>query len=137
MPCLHNLKYVLKATSKQTSTRQIFPHKIILRWLTVLCETKRNETKWYFAKRYFAKWYFAKRYFAKWYFAKRYLVVNFSRVVSTQRHDCIQSVPIEPAYMMKKPYGPRVSSSWNSWKDEDYQALIDIFLRKRSNLENG
>ena len=50
--------------------------------LMVLCETKRNETKWYFAKWYFvkryfakwyfAKWYFAKRYFAKWYFAKRY-----------------------------------------------------------------
>ena len=40
--------------------------------LTVLCETKRNETKWYFAKWYFAKWYFAKEYFAKWYFAKRY-----------------------------------------------------------------
>ena len=36
----------------------------------VLCETKQNETKWYFAKRYFAKRYFAKRYFAKWYFAK-------------------------------------------------------------------
>ena len=35
--------------------------------LTVLCETKRNETKWYFAKWYFAKWYFAKRYFAKWH----------------------------------------------------------------------
>ena len=32
MPCLHDLKYVLKATSKQTSTRQIFPHKIILRY---------------------------------------------------------------------------------------------------------
>ena len=30
--------------------------------LTVLCETKRNETKWYFAK-----WYFAKRYFVKWH----------------------------------------------------------------------
>ena len=32
MPCLHDLKYVLKATSKQTSTRQIFPRKIILRY---------------------------------------------------------------------------------------------------------
>ena len=31
MPCLHDLKYVLKATSKQKSNRQIFPHKIILR----------------------------------------------------------------------------------------------------------
>ena len=40
--------------------------------LIVLCETKRNETKRYFAKWYFAKRYFAKRYFAKWYFAKRY-----------------------------------------------------------------
>ena len=32
MHCLHYLKYVLKATSKQTSTRKIFPHKIILRY---------------------------------------------------------------------------------------------------------
>ena len=32
MPCSPDLKYVLKATSKQTSTRQIFPHKIILRY---------------------------------------------------------------------------------------------------------
>ena len=32
MPCSHDLKYVLKATSKQMSTRQIFPHKIILRY---------------------------------------------------------------------------------------------------------
>ena len=40
--------------------------------LTVICETKRNETKWFFEKWYFAKRYFAKGYFAKWYFAKRY-----------------------------------------------------------------
>ena len=29
MPCLHDLKYALKATSKQKSNRQIIPHKII------------------------------------------------------------------------------------------------------------
>jgi len=51
-----------------------------LRWrgLTVLCETKRNETKWYFAKWYFATWYFAKWYFAKWYFAKWYFAKWYS-----------------------------------------------------------
>ena len=60
MPCLHDLKYVLKATSKQTSTRQIFPHKIILRyyffksahvyllmeWLLIIFAIYRMESRW-------------------------------------------------------------------------------------------
>ena len=28
-----------------------FQARIVIAWLIVLCETKRNETKWYFAKR--------------------------------------------------------------------------------------